>query len=354
MKRKILCLLLVLLMVPFAALFSACKNKGYNLNNLQRDLAAVETENKHIILQDGKYVFDYSKHENLQVLVQNKHPYTQIVNYNTLYINTMAFAFEYIDKCSNNLVVKNADVKNAVKKDLDEFKYALHNVDNYVTMLVECVNLASGDDVMGTACLTTLNQLLYSYETLFEKAIDFNMSLCDLYFNHILANGNPNIYAIGQQNFDVNTVINLFDARLKYQMLNLSACYYEMYIDGAHFYDLIINEGESLDLEELDYETNVDIINVDFDELAAFEKANNISNKSKFYELSVQAFNLQTALENDRSKFVTASSIIEYAGLDLDEASANEKISGKIIEQRLELVSQYNIVLDEMLKITGA
>ena len=46
MKRKILSLLLVLMFIPTAFLFSACKDKGYNLNNLQKDLMQLKLKQR--------------------------------------------------------------------------------------------------------------------------------------------------------------------------------------------------------------------------------------------------------------------------------------------------------------------
>lgn len=354
MKRKFLSLILVLMLLPVASLFSACGNKGYNLNNLQNDFNAVKTENEHVVYSNGKYVFDYSDHDNLNAVVENQFPYTQLDEYNEVYKNIMAFAFEYIDECTNNSAVKDKNVKNAVKQNLDDFKYSLHNVDNYVTMLAEVVNVSYDVDVLNEACMSTLQKLFYAYDDLFKKAIAFNETLADLYFNHIIINGNPNIYEIAKENFDPNTVINLFDARLKYQMLNLSACYVEMYIDGGNLSELIVNDGESLDLYAFDYKKNINKINKDFDELVAYEKAINATNKDKYYEFSVQAYNIQATLQNDRNKFLSACAKISYAGLDYTDVTAIEILSAEIVENRYELVCEYNDVLAEMVKITGA
>ena len=66
MKRKILSLILVLMLLPIASVFSACgKDKGYNLNNLANDFNAIASDNNNIVLENGKFVFDYDRHNHL-------------------------------------------------------------------------------------------------------------------------------------------------------------------------------------------------------------------------------------------------------------------------------------------------
>ena len=127
-----------------------------------------------------------------------------------------------------------------------------------------------------------------------------------------------------------------------------------MYIDGGNLSNFVVNYGNVLDLSVCNYEASINKINDDFDEIVAFEKANNVVNKDKYYELSVQAYNIQTALANDNAKFLSACDTVAYAGFNFAEATASEKMSVEIIDYRLELVSAYNNVLVEMLKITGA
>lgn len=340
------------MLLPIASLFSACGNDGYNLNNLQNDFNTIQTENENIKYSDGKFVFDYSKHANLNAVVEYTYPYTQLKEYNKVYENLMAFTFDYIDECSNNSSIDNAKTKDSIKKDLDALKKAIHDVDNYVNMLAEIINVSYNDDIFTNACLSRYENLLVSYSELFKCTTNFNNSLADLYFNHVLVDGNPNVFEMGSSNFDVNKVVNIFDARLKYQMSNLSQCFVEMYIDG-NLADQMANAEEYFDLTQYNYEDNIEAISLSFDEQVASEKANNASNKQRFYELSVQAYNIQAALKNDDSKFIHACNKIAYASINLSEASAEEKMCVEIIDYRYELVSTYNEVLAEMLNITG-
>ena len=52
--------------------------------------------------------------------------------------------------------------------------------------------------------------------------------------------------------------------------------------------------------------------------------------------------------------YIVICNKISYASFVESEASANEKMCAEIIDYRFELVKNYNKVLAEMLKITGA
>ena len=352
MKRKIFSLILVFMLLPFASLFSACGKDGYNLNHLANDFYAIADENENIKLVNGKLVFDYSNHQNLNNVVEYKYPYTQLNEYNEIYENIMAFSFEYIDECSNNNAVKNVTAKNNVQADLREFKNSIKDINSYVNMLAEIINVAYNNDVNSTACLARYENLLVAYEDLYLSAIKLNRSLFQLYFNDILVNGNPNIVEIDSAEFDVNVVVNNFDARLKYQMLNLSECFVEMYMLDSKIASNIIDGTSMLDLYEYNYQPQIDSLKKSFDEQVAAYKANTTTNKQKYYELSIQAYNCQVALGNDMSKFVHACGDVSYASVDLTEATANEKLCVEIIKSRFDLVTEYNNILAEMLEMT--
>lgn len=350
MKKKILSLLLVLMLIPFASLFAACGDKGYNLANLQKDFVSIADQNENIVANNNELLFDYSSHPKLEGVFTSNYPYTTVLEYNQVYYNLMSFAFNYIDVCSNNNAIESEDVRNRVKRELDVLQNSIHQVDIYVNMLAEIINVSENDDVLSIACLARLENLLVAYESLFDAATTFNNTLADLYFNHILFDGNPNVYALGSANFDVNPIIHKFDARLKYQLSNLSQCFVEMYINGAKLSKKIIDGDVVFSLNAFNYSSNVTAIKKTYNELVAYEKATN--NKQAYYELCVEAYNIQTALNNDNDKFIVACKTIAYAGFDEEVSTGNEKLCVEIIEERFELVKIYNAVLVEMLALT--
>lgn len=353
MKKKILSLILVLMFLPLASIFAGCKDKSYNLDNLSNDFNAIQTENANIQVKNGKFVFDYSMHPNLESVIDAHYPYSEIEYYNFVYENLMAFSFEYIDECSNNNITKDKNLKNALKSDLDNLKKSISDVNSSVNVLAEIVNVSYNDDIFTTACMSGLENLFISYEDLYKSASDFHNTLSNLYFNNAIRNANPNIVEIAIGDFDAAVVTNNLDARLKWQISNLSVCFVEMYIDGGNIAKNIIEEDGYFDADTFNYAENVTKISKVFNSQVAAEKANNAINKNKYYALAIQAYNIQSAINNDTAKFVHACNDVRYAGLNLGEANSNEKMCAGIIDSRNELLSNYNTVLIEMLKITN-
>ena len=59
------------MLLPIASFFSACKKNNKNdLTALKTDFYNIAEENNNIKLVDGKLIFDYSAHSNLQEIIQ--------------------------------------------------------------------------------------------------------------------------------------------------------------------------------------------------------------------------------------------------------------------------------------------
>jgi len=350
MKKKILSLILVFMLLPIASVFVACgKDKGYNLNNLNADFKNVVEENDNLKINGKQVVFDYSSHDVLNNAVASTYPYTELTKYNTVFYNLMYFTYEYIDVCSNNDALDNKDVKNQVESKLIDLKKSISDVDDSVNMLAEILNTNS-TNVLQDVCLTRYENLLETYDSMFESASNFNYVLSDLYFNKILRDGNPDIASVSLDDFDANIVINRLDARIKFQIANISQSYFEINIDGGKLAESIANRHSYLDLSA--YENEISLINKIFEEEVAAEKANHSKNKEKFYNLAVQAQNIQSVLNNDLNKFITACNDIHF--LNVTEslvASAHEKMCVEIIKSNKELIAEYNDVLAQMINI---
>ena len=348
--KKIFSFILVLMLLPIASIFVGCKDKGYNLNNLQNDFNAIEIENDNIKKQGTKLVFDYSNHLQLETTFENVSPYMDIAGYNEVLENIMAFAFEYVDECSNNSV-KDVATKDEVKSRLNDLKASYRNVNNYVNLFADAINLSYPTDIYNDICISGFENLLTAYEDLFYKAIKFNETLANLYFHHLLSNSNPDITSLDVNNFDVNLIVNRLNAKLKYQITNLSACFVEMYFDGSNLAEDIANSYVLLDLDKFDYFANVEEINKIFVEQVAATKAQN--NKQEFYDLSVQAYNAQETIKNDNLKFYVARDKIKYAEIQKQELTSEQNLCKSIIESRLNLLQEYNNVLAQMVDLVG-
>ena len=359
MKRKLLSLILVLMLLPVASLFGACgKDKGYNLNNLKTDFQKISTNSNNITMVDNHFGFDYSGHNNLETIISTNAPYKELDKYNIVFYNLMDFSCEYIDECSNNALTSDIAIKNRVKHELDELAKAVGDVDKCIDMFAEIVNVASGENVVADACLVRYENLLETYADMFESAINFNNTLSNLYFNYILKHGNPDVYSIGKANFDATVVVNKLKSRLSYQKSNLSQCFVEMYIDGD-LAEKIAYDNVTFDLSSYGYSDNIEAINVIFDEETAAFKANHEDFREEFFALAVSAQNIQSILNNDKGKFVTACNAIDYGVVlaSIDIATAYNKMCVEIIKGNYNLIVEYNNILVSMLAIitnTGA
>ena len=342
------------MLIPFASLFSACgKDDGYNLNNLQKDYNKIVKDNNNVQLIEGEIIFDYSNHPFVQEVVNSIEPYTSINNYNFVFKNLMAFSNSYVDECSNNGKTKNAKIKNQVKENLNQLSKSIGDVNECFNMFAEMINV-SQEDLTGNACLSRYENLIKTYEDMYQSAINFSNSLSDLYYNYILRDGNPNIYAINYNNFNSNIVVTKFESRIKYQLSNLSQCFVEMYV-GGDFAEKIVNKEITFDLSKNNYLNNITLLNKEIESIQiAVEKANHNNNKLNFYSLAIQAQNIQETLNNDREKFVEACNSLDYCVVKTDvTASAFEEMCVSIIDSTYSLIEAYNNVLTQMLNIVA-
>lgn len=352
MKKKFLSLILVLMLIPFASLFCACgADDGYDLDNLEKDFSKITNQTDTMKLEEGELVFDYSSYPNVQNAIENTDPYTSLSNYNYVFENLMKFSCSYIDECSNNKATSDVKIKNEIKENLDELSKSMKDVDECLDMFAEMINV-SQSNLTQTACLTRYKNLITTYENMYQRAINFSNALSNLYYNHVLKDGNPNIYAISFSNFDANIVVTKLESRIKYQLSNLSQSYVEMYI-GGELAEKVVSQEEIFDLTQYNYLANVTALNKQIESIqVASEKANHNDNRLNFYNLSIEAQNIQETLNNDQRKFVEACNAIDYKTVKNNaSATAYEKMCGDIIESNHSLVLAYNNVLTEMLNI---
>jgi len=237
-----------------------------------------------------------------------------------------------------------------LQADLIELQKSVSDVNACVNIFAEMVTaMASTEDLTSTVCLTRFKNLISTYETMFERASVFNNTLADLYFNYILKDGNPDVFSKGVDAFEVDVVVNKLQSRLCYQKSCLSQCFVEMYV-GSNLAEQIGNGATTLDITSNKYKDNIEAINDVITEETAVEKAQ--QNKNAFYELAVQAQNIQATIKNDTNKFITAVDKIEFCEVVVDaNATAYDKLCAEIISSHNELIKDYNAVLVKMLEI---
>jgi len=369
MKKLFSILLIAVLFIPSMMLFSACgKNKGYDLSNLSTDFYSIADKNNNIVKVANKLKFDYSQHQisgdtYLLETVYTVKPYTTIKDYNLVLDNVMAFVYTHIDLCSNNSIAIDSEYKSKVKSDLDAFSEAMSDTNIHVNYFAERIKQSYTDSsiaITSSACLSRYQNLLDSYDNLYQTAINFSNTLSNIYFNHALKNANPNVYDIAVEDFDPNIVVNKLNSRIKYQISNLSETFVEMYINGGKLSESIVTKvGDafgSFNLNKYNYIDKVNAIDVEIDENTVLGKIreNGVlkDSYSEFYDLSIQAYNLQTILMNDNEKFLSASNAIDYLTAKANtDATAYDNMCVRVIEDYDYAISSYNTVLVDMIAL---
>lgn len=372
MKKKILSLILVFMFVPAIFMFAGCKDKGYKLTKLETDYNSIAESCTNVKIIDNKIVFDYDNYKIgstkfLSETINNVEPYTNLKQYNVLLDNLMGFVYEYIDVCSNKNIEASKAVRNNLKTEIDELSETIFDIDVYISQWAEVVEFNYNDDVTNSQCLSRYKTLLMGYNDLFQKAINFSNSLSSLYYNNALNDANPRIDNIAIEDFDSSVIISKLHGRVKYEISNLSQIFVEIYVDGNDLptsltTPIVVNEGEddeyvifnslSLNQTNFDYLTKVNNLNrvfdVDFDAETAIEIANGSDKKVQFYNLSVEAYNMQNILDNDNDVFVFACEKVQYSRVD-NLSEIEQKQCKNIIDNYKFAVEKYYNILNSML-----
>ena len=352
MKKKFLCLILILFMLPMFGLLSACGDKGYNLDNLDDDFYAIAESKTNVVVQDETLVFDYSNFSGLNNIVQKVKPYSEIKNYNTVYENTMSFVFSYIDDCANNKAADNNDEKLEIQSKLSDFESAIAKVDENATLLGQSIGLASDEEYIKTSstCLYRLEQLLNSYEDLYLAAGNLSKSLSNFYFKHIATGSNENPFNVVQGDYSENRTqfkaenyIANINAKCKVQVSNLSQAFAAKFIGekiSGEIIDIDNDGGSSLDLNQDGYLSNVNAVNKTIDENIA---AVNVSDKTRsFYIALVELFNVESVVNEEFSNFRYAVEHFNCNEADETKLSSQEKLCLDIIESYADIVIECN------------
>lgn len=351
MKKKLLSLILVLMLLPIASIFSACgKNKNVSLVSLDDNFYAIARENKNLELVNKNLVFNYNNlGTKFNNAISNVERYKELNKYNTLFNNIISFSSQHIEVCSNNADFVDNSVKREVLESLTKFEKAINDVNDNTDMFAEIIHISPDDDIVSKACIIRFENLLDVYEELFIQSANLNNCIANLYYNHILNEPNPNVYEIALSDFDPTIVVSKLKSRIAYQKANLTQSYVEMYVAGGGFAHKIATGEETLDLNAYNYLDNVKGLNVEFTEDTAVYKINQ-SGKTEFYAYSIEAYNLQEILNNNASKFTYACNKINYNDITA-ESSAEEKMCVDIILENYSLIYDYNSVLVNMLTI---
>ena len=361
-KKSFLCLLLCLLLIPGALVFSACgESDGYQLANLSSDFREIGTRYENVNLtSDNRIEFDYSIYtyqgeQYFADAVNSTVPYNNLNNfYNRLFDYSLSFVYEYIDRCSTNELDVDKNKRNLIEYNLQEFDNALRNVSTNVSLVAEIVRFNINDDILDSTCMNRLKNLFDSYDDLFQTSYNLTRSIADVYFNYALTNSNMDFSTVSLTEFDATRVTNNLDSKIQMQISNLTQSYIEQYVKGGELSTKLTTNNSgfgTVGSDFNDYLTKVTQIDRDFNSSIG-ESINFSTSKQAFYEAAIELYNLQTIINNEYEIYNQACNEIVYIKIANDEnATTYEKICADIIENHNYIVEQYNNVIVEMLTI---
>jgi len=365
--KKIFSLILLVLLVPCVALFNGCGDKGYQLSKVDDDVINMSTKYECLVMEEGVMKFSYDSYLDGEVdyinnIISTQKPYTYLNDYNMLFDNLMAFSFEYLEECASDDIKVDKDLRNQLEQELIALDNDMANINTVTNTWASTIKSAYKDSNIditeNVVCLTRFKDLLKFYDELFISAINVSNTMSTIYFEYVLNDANPNYYDITLAEFDAGMVVNKLDARIKFQISNLTQSYIEMYISAGDLAEKLIdvnNNYGNLDLNAYDYATRVNAIKGrDFVSENATNTANSSANKETFYNTAIELYNIQEVLRDNTNMFITACNDIEYKNVVADnDVSVYDNMCVDIIESHHYLIGQYNLVLDRLLILMG-
>jgi len=348
MQKRILSLILVLALIPTAFFFAACgKSTQNNLSTLDDEFYAIATEYDNFVYEDDVLKVSLTNHNKLKNAVNaSNNQYRYIKNYNEMFESLMCFSSEYVDECANYKPGVDKKTKNRIFNDLEALKLEVTAVNRAIETLSGM--MVASSSITSNSCLVAYENLLLTYEDMFEKAIAFNNTMVDLYYNRVLRSGNPNIAVIDIENFNVELVINKLQGRVRYQRANLTQSFIKMYIEGGNLAHNLAYGQISLDTSKYNYANNMQAISYTINMEQAIDRAN--ANKVAFYNYAVQAYNLQEILSMDIGRLSYACRTICMARID-ENSTAIENMCADIIRENYNTLTQYSAALSGMVNI---
>ncbi len=361
MKKKWLCLILAVLLMPCISVFSACnEGTGYDLSKLVTDYNKIVEGLDYVSIEDGQIEFNYTNESLAKAL--ELEPYAKVNNfYNPLLDNSMNFAYGYIDAMSKGSANSSNSIRNKIKKDLDELQISLLKLDGGITDLIPIVdfvlNNPDDNDMTSPMCMSSLSNLFYYYEQVIQSALKLNEDLATCYFTYNITNSNPNYYDMKLVDMDASEVILNVRSRQRFQVVNVTRLFVEMNVDGAELYNKFT--GRNVDepmmteppAEYENYQKSIALAREPVESSRA-ETINNVDEyKKKLKELAVELYNVQSVLDNDIDKYTIAIDEIKYVYSALDpNATVRELACVELIEDYNQLIGEYNSVLAKLIE----
>lgn len=363
MKRRIwLSLLLCLLLIPGATIFTACGDgEGYQLSELRTDFNEIVTKYDNVNLtSDNRIEFDYSiyTYQNEQYftdLVNSSRPYSHLNNfYNRLLDNSLQFVYNYIDRCSTNELDVEREKRNKMQFYLQSFDSALNDVSLNTSLVAEILRFNINGNMFNSVCMNRLKNLFDSYDNLYLAVYNITDCLSDIYFNYALSDYNFDFSSIKIDQFDANRVTNILDSKIQYNIVYLTRNYTERNVKGGSLSTTLTTDTNGFpevgyNLQE--YQQKVSQADRSFSDTIG-DEINASALKQDFFEASIKLYNLQTILNNNYDIYIQTCEDVVYLRVAEDiNASDYETLCLEVIDNYSYVVDEYNACLVDLLAI---
>ncbi len=369
--KKILLTLILCVCVGFSTfgLFGCKKDKGYELANLFNDYKTIADECKSVVYDEnnGELEFDYSVFVNAKgqkyfTDATEYMPYHNLSDYNFILNRSLRFVNRNIQALSTNSFTVKNEYRNDVKTKLDALKRAFIKTDIQVQEFARNLNTNSGrqpdqDVVVNDLYIQIFKRLLDSYNSLFESSYNLTLSLARVYYSITdnyqdvnMSDVNLDDWSEEQtQTFMDNFVLGLAN-RCNLEMAGYSYIFYQKNLKDGTMSEALTwhNYGQGYKpMGEVFNNYAVDVMLITNN----YATAPGMDRKTDIYELSIQLYNIWSALKSDYEKFYKAHNSIDYvAGATESNFEQNEfEIAcGKIIDNYFYLIEQDIKVLKEV------
>lgn len=355
MKRLIVSLVLVLMLVSGIGLLSACKDKGYALENLSKDYSASTDNLNYVKIVDNNIKIDFkggNENKNyLNATVSSIEPYSILKKCEQILKNELIFVEHYVKICSNEDIDAPASERDSLKSNLDNFKSSLNDLNSALASLDETVEVYYHENKQtNLACLSRLKAAMSAFNNAFLSAGNFSDSLINLYFNRTIKDANKNFLNVDIDNFNSAEVINTLDSKIYFEVTNLTKVFIEKHFSGNTNYEKFVSGGiGTFNTEYIYYNSKISDLKTNYDVDSAIVKVNG-TNKANFYNLTIENYNAFELMNNQLSNFESAKNAIEYC--DINEESSSVDLANKLtIDDFENLTENYRQVLVNMLTL---
>ncbi len=375
MKRKWLCVLLAIFMLPSVMIFSACTDDTvYNMDNVVNDYISAGNNYEYIDIVRGtdgivNITIDYSSSTALiSAISSGEGVYARLDNfYGFILGQTLDFTNNYISICARNNEINDDNLKNSIKADLDSLNSALRTLDSTIGDLIEytnyytnnAVSISDAISIINSTqnCLNRLDRTFRAFDSVLEYGANLSVDLADAYYYHILRDGNPNFNSMDITTFNATEAVSVFKNRIEYLCSNLSRNFVEKQVLGASLpwtstdsedvtiINAVLSEFES-------FKSTIDNLNRDISQYEGQAVNNDAELKARYLYLSQQMCNVQSAIDNDEEVFKKAFVSIRYALIkDNHSVGDLEATYINIIDNNALILDYYCDIVNEMIDI---